>query len=247
MTKINQILAIEKNKKTNLHKEITDLHRRTQQAPLMTGHTKTFVPKEEEGEAYPPEDRKVQLLHQDALDDLGDRLSTLMDVTAAKDWSNCKARADVVVDGQTFLEQVPVTYLLFLEKELIDLQTFVSKMVELDPALSWTFDANSGQYRSDSTVTHKTKKLQKPIVLYDATPEHPAQTQLITEDVVIGHWTTTNFSGAIPRPKKRRLLERIQELHDAVKFAREHANSLEAEEPRIGKRILAHIFKEESA
>jgi hypothetical protein len=247
MSKINQILAIEKNKKTTLHKEITELHRQTQQPALMTGHTKVFAPKEDEGETYPPEDRKVQLLHQDALDDLCDRLSALMDVTAAKDWSNCKARADVVVGGNVFLEQVPVTYLLFLEKELIDLQTFVSKMVELDPALNWSFDANSGQYRSDSTTTHKTKKLQKPIVLYDATPEHPAQTQLITEDVVIGHWTTTNFSGAIPRPKKRRLLERIQELHDAVKFAREHANSLEAEEPRIGKKILTHIFKEDAA
>lgn len=247
MTKINQILAIEKNKKTTLHKEITELHRQTQQPAVMTGHTKTFVPKEEDGETYPPEDRKVQLIYRDALDDLCDRLATLMDVTAAKDWSNCKARADVVVDGEVFLEKVPVTYLLFLEKELIDLQTFVSKMVELDPALNWTFDENSGQYRSDSTTTHKTKKLQKAIVLYDATPEHPAQTQLITEDVVIGHWTTTNFSGAIPRPKKRMLLERIQGLHDAVKFAREHANSLEAEEPRVGKKILAHIFKEDAA
>jgi len=245
MPKINQILAIEKNKKTMLHKEITELHRQTQQPAVMTGHTKTFVPKEEDGETYPPEDRKVQLLHQDALDDLCDRLAALMDVTAAKDWSNCRARADVVVRGETFLKEVPVTYLLFLEKELTDLQTFVAKMVELDPALNWTFDPNSGQYRSDSTTTHKTKKLQKPIVLYPATPEHPAQTQLTTEDVVIGHWTTTNFSGAIPRPKKRRLLERIQELHDAVKFAREHANSLEAEEPRVGKKILAYVFKEE--
>jgi hypothetical protein len=253
MPKINQILAIEKNKKTTLHKEITELHRQTQQPTIMTGHTKTFVPKEDDGETYPPEDRKVQLLHQDALDDLCDRLAALMDVTAAKDWSNCKARADVVIGNETFLEQVPVTYLLFLEKELIDLQTFVSKMVELDPALHWTFDENSGQYRSDSTTTHKTKKLQRPIVLYphvdgkEGAPGIPAQTQLITEDVVIGHWTTTNFSGAIPRPKKRQLLERIQELHDAVKFAREHANSLDAEEPRIGKKILARIFKEDAA
>lgn len=247
MPKINQILAVEKNKRTVLHKEITELHRQTQQPALMTGHQKTFVPKEEDDETYPPEERKVQILHQDALDDVSDRLASLMDVTATKDWSNCKARADVVVGGEVFLKEVPVTYCLFLEKELTDLQTFVSKMVELDPAQNWTYDANSGQYRSDSTTTHKTKKLQKPIVLYDATPEHPAQTQLITEDVVIGHWTTTHFSGAIPRPKKRHLLERIQELHDAVKFAREQANSLEAEEPRIGKKILGYIFKEDSA
>ncbi len=64
---------------------------------------------------------------------------------------------------------------------------------------------------------------------------------------MIGHWTTTKFSGAIPRPKKRKLLERIGELHDAVKFAREHANSLPAEEPKLGKKVLDHIFKEDGA
>lgn len=247
MPKINQILAIEKNKRTTLHKEITELHRQTQQPTLMTGHQKVFAPKEEDGETYPAEERKVQLLHQDALDGVVDRLASLMDVTATKDWSNCKARADVVLGGQVFLEQVPVTYCLFLEKELTDLQTFVTKMVELDPAQNWVFDENSGQYRSESTTTHKTKKMQKPIVLYDATPEHPAQCQLVTEDVVIGHWTTTHYSGAIPRPKKRKLLERITELHDAVKFAREQANSLEAEEPKIGKKVLQHLFREDAA
>jgi hypothetical protein len=244
MPKISQILAIEKPKKTSVNKDITELHRLTQQSSLMTGHVKVFAPKEEDGESFPNDERKVQHLHQDVLDELVDKLGGLMDVTATKDWSNCKARADVVVNGQTFLEKVPVTFLLFLEKELTDLHTFVSKMVELDPAQNWTYDPNSGQYRSDSTTSHKTKKLQKPIVLYDATDKHPAQTQLITEDVVIGHWTTTHFSGAIPRPKKRKFLERITELHEAVKFARETANSLEADEQKVGRRILGHIFKD---
>ena len=244
MPRLSQILAIEKNKKTTLHKEIAELHRQTQRTELMTGHTRTFVPKEDGGETFPPEDRKVVLLHQDAVSDVCDHLAALMDVTATKDWTNCKARADVVIGGEVFLKDVPVTYCLFLEKELTDLHTFVSKMVELDPAQTWTFDENSGQYRSDSTRTHKTKKLQKPIVLYDATVEHPAQTQLITEDVIIGHWTTTYFSGAIPRPKKRKLLERIVALQEAVKFAREQANAIAAEEPRVGRKILDHIFGE---
>lgn len=246
MPKINQVLAIEKPKKTAIHKEITELHRITQKDNLMTGHIKLFTPKEEEGETFPNEERKVQYLHQDVLDDLSSKLGDLMDITATKDWSNCKARADVKLNGDTFLEQVPVTYLLFLEKELTDLHTFVSKMVELDSAQNWTLDPNSGQYRSESSKSHKTKKLQKPIVLYDATEHHPAQTQLITEDVVIGHWTTTYFSGAIPRPKKRKFLERITELQEAVKFAREQANSLEADQQQVGKKVLSHIFKDEA-
>jgi len=84
--------------------------------------------------------------------------------------------------------------------------------------------------------------MQKGIVLYDATEHHPAQTQLITEDVVVGHWTTTKFSGAIPRPRKKVLLERIRQLADAVKFAREQANSIEADDQKVGRKVLDFIF-----
>lgn len=243
MPKLNQILAIEKNKKTQLHKEITELHHATQKPPLLNGHHKVFTAREEDGESFPDDVQKVQHLHHEVIDQVCDRLAVLMDVTASKDWTNCNAKADLVVNGEPFLEQVPVPYLLFLEKELHDLHTFVEKICELDPGETWTLDPNSGQYRSEPVKTSKTKKLQKPIVLYDATPDHPAQTQLITEDVVIGHWTTTKFSGAIPRPRKKMLLERISLLEDAAKFAREQANSIEATEPKVGRKILDFIFK----
>jgi hypothetical protein len=243
MSKLNQILAIEKNKKTQLHKEITDLHHATQKPPLLNGHHKVFTPKEDDGESFPDDVQKVQHLHVEVIEQVCERLSILMDVTAAKDYTNCNAKADVVVNGQAFLEGVPVPYLLFLEKELHDLHTFVEKVVELDPGETWTLDPNSGQYRSEPVKTSKTKKLQKPIVLYNATTEHPAQTQLITEDVVVGYWTTTKFSGAIPRAKKKALLERITLLLDAVKFSREHANAIEAMEPKVGRKILDFVFK----
>jgi len=244
MAKLNQILSIEKNKRTTLHSEISALHKAAQKSVLMTGHHKTFVPKQEESETFPDDTRKVQHRHDELIEQVCEHLAVLVNVTATKDWSNCRARADIVVDGQVFLEQVPVTFLLFLEKELNDLHTFVSKISELDPAETWTLDANSGQFRSEPVKTAKTKKLQRPIVLYDATEHHPAQTQLITEDIVIGHWTTTNFSGAIPRPKKRKLLARITTLADAVKFARERANAMEADEQQIGRHVLDYIFKD---
>ena len=167
-----------------------------------------------------------------------------MDVTATKDFANCDARGDVMVDGEVFLGQVPVPYLLFLEKELTSLHTFVTKMVELDPAERWSWDENAALFRSQPVQTHRTKKMQKPIVLYDATPEHAAQTQLITEDVVIGYWSTTKFSGAVPRPRKKQLLERIRILQDAVKFARVQANAIEVEEKKVGTKVLDFIFAE---
>jgi len=242
MPQLNKILAIEKGKKTTLHTEITELHKATQKAQLVNGHHKTFVPTEEEGETFPDDVHHVQHRTKEVVEQIVDRLADLLDVTATRDWANCEAKADVLVDGEMFLERVPVTFLLFLEKELHDLHTFVTKMVELDPAEKWTLDPNSGLFRSEPVKTHKTKKLQKPIVLYDATEHHPAQTQLITDDVVIGHWTTTKFSGAIPRPDKKRFLERIRKLEEAVKFARVQANSIEAAEQRVGHKVLDFVF-----
>ena len=47
-------------------------------------------------------------------------LTQLFDVTATKDWANCEARADITVDGRALLRDVPVSYLLFLEKQLTE-------------------------------------------------------------------------------------------------------------------------------
>ena len=126
-------------------------------------------------------------------------LAELFDITATKDWANCSARATVVVDGKPLLEDVPATYLLFLEKQLSDLRTFIDKMVELDAGEDWLEDPSTGMYRTEAIKTQRTKKVQRPIVLYDATEHHPAQTQLITEDVVAGYWNTVKYSGA-PQP-----------------------------------------------
>lgn len=243
MAKLNQILAIEKGRKTELNAELSMLHKATQKAQLMTGHHRTFVPQDEDGEKFPDDRQHVQHQARDVITQVTDRLTTLMDVVACKDWANTGARADVMVDGAVFLEKVPVTYLLFLDKELKDLNTFVAKIVELDPAEQWTLDPNSGMFRSNPVETHKTKKLQRAIVKYDATEFHPAQTEMITDDVIIGHWTTIKFSGALPRTEKKVMLDRIRVLQDAVKFAKEQANSMEAPEHKVGRKVLDFIFK----
>jgi len=245
MAKLNQILAIEKSKKTALHDEITELHKATQKPSFVNGHYKTFAPIADDGETFPDDVHHVQCQHGEVISQVVERLAILMDVTATKDFANCNARADIIVGGEVFLKSVPVHYLLFLEKELKSLETFVTKMVVLAPSENWVWDPHRGLFRSQEPVkTHKTKKMQRPIVLYPATDKHPAQTNLITDDVIIGYWSTTNLSGAIPREKKVELLARIRELQDAVKFAREHANSTEAPEQKVGRKVLDFIFSQ---
>lgn len=243
MPKLNQIVAIEKSVKSRVYGDFTELHKASQKADLFTGFSKNYRKRDEEGEEYPPEQKRVQLEAGETLNQVAKLLTELFDVTATKDFANCTAFADVVVDGQILIEQAPVPFLLFLEKQLTDLHTFVDKMPTLDPADDWIGDPNSGLYKTASIATQRTKKVQRPVVLYEATEKHPAQTQLITEDVVVGYWDTVKQSGALPIPRKRQLLDRIEKLSQAVKFAREQANDSEAPEKSVGASVFGYLFK----
>ena len=121
------------------------------------------------------------------------------------------------------------------------MKTFIGNLPELDPAESWTFDENASLYKSEPTRSNRTKKAQKAIVLYDATEKHPAQTQLITEDTIVGVYTQTKMSGALPLPQKRTMLAKVDELLRAVQKAREEANAVVAEDQHIGAAVFAFI------
>ena len=244
MATLNQIIAIEKGVKSRVHGAVTELYKLVQKAELFNGLSRTYQKRDEEGEDLPAEKKRVQMTTAEALKDAQKHLAELMEVTARKDWTNCQATADVTIDGTVLIEQAPVTFLLFLEKQLVDLRTFIDSLPVLDEAETWTRDENAGLWRTEPTQTHRTKKVQKPVVLYPATTEHPAQTQMVTEDVVVGYWSQVKQSGALPKPARAQLAERVDAVLRAVKQAREAANAREevAVGP-VGERLFAYLFK----
>ncbi len=243
MPKLNQIIAIAAGKKTQAHKTITEVYQSLQKAGLLEGISRTYKPKDDEGEQLPAEKKLVQLRVADAIHNVVAALTDLFDVVATQDFANCRAQADVVVDGHAVLKGVPVTTLLFLEKQLVDIHTFVDKLPTLDPGEAWNYNPDVDHYASESYQTTKTKKVLKNHVKAEATKEHPAQVETYTEDVIVGYWTTVKFSGAIPAKEKNELLERVRKLQEAVKFAREEANGMDVEQQRIGEAILKYVFQ----
>lgn len=243
MAKLNQIIAIEKGIKSRVYGEMTDLHKAVQKPDLFNGFVKNYQPKDEDDEGLPAERKRVQYEIKDVLRTV-ERLQTeYFDVTARKDWTNCEAKADVMVDGKAVISQAPVSYLLFLEKQLTDMRTFVDCLPVLDDGEAWTKDLNSGLFKTDTVSTHRTKKVQKPVVLYPATPEHPAQTQLITEDIIAGFWQQVKHSGAMPKPEKQSLAGRVEKLLQGVKQAREEANTRdETKAPSIGNAVFSFLM-----
>jgi hypothetical protein len=242
MAKLCQVIAVEKGVKSKAYDEVTRVHHALQKPALVSGLERVYRPRDEEGEQLPPESTKVQVIAEEVLAHTAATLTRLFDVTAAKEWGNTRASADIVVDGTTLLARVPVPYLLFLEKQLVDLTTFITKMPVLDPAEDWSADHTSGVWRSASAMTNRTRKVPRNHVKAEATDRHPAQVEVYHEDVTVGTWTTTKFSGAMPRTRVAELLERIHKLHDAVKFAREEANSAEVEDLRIGEAVFAYLL-----
>jgi hypothetical protein len=241
-TKLNQVIAIEKGAKNRLYSAITELHKNAQKAELFYGFSKTYEPKEEGSEQFPPEQKKVILRADDVLKETKKLFTEFLDITATKDFANVKAKANIKVGSKVLAKDVPVPYLLFLEKQITDLRTFVDKMPTLDESDDWRKEEATGLFKTEPMKTHRTSKVQEPIVLYDATKEHPAQTQLISKDVIVGYWNQTKQSGAITREDKRKLLEKVEAVLTAVKSAREEANSIEAPEKKVGADILDYIF-----
>lgn len=244
MTKLSQIIAVEKGVKSDAARRVTDLHRDVQKQPLLSGISRTYQPRDDEGDKLPPESARVQINAEDVLSQAAGILTRLFDVTLTKDTANCTARADVVVDGEPLLRDVPVTYLLFLEKQLTDVHTFVAKLPLLDPAEEWVPDATSGVWKTPPTQTVRNKKVPRNHVVAEATKEHPAQVQVYTEDIPAGDWTTVRFSGAIPATRQRQLLDRVEELQRAVKYAREEANATEVVDREAGKLVFTYLFAE---
>ncbi|MEU2035723.1 DUF7873 family protein [Nocardia amamiensis] len=241
-TKLNQLIAVEKGVKSQANADLATAYQRVGKTELLAGIARTYRPLDDEGEALPPESKRVQVRVSEVIADVTATLTRLLNVTATKDVANCSAKADLVVDGNTIATDLPVTYLLFLEKQLGELKSFIAKLPTLDPAEAWSFDDVADCFATEPSQTVRTKKVPRNHVLASATDKHPAQVQVYHEDVVVGRWTTTKFSGALPAKEVGEMRARLGKLTDAVKYAREAANSTAVTDVEPGEAILGYLF-----
>ena len=242
MTKLHQVLAVEKDVKQASSRTITDGYHLLQKSQLLQGIARNYKPKDEDGDHLPSESTRVQVITTTVIADAEKALERLWNTVATKDFGNTVAKADVVVNGVTLMSDVPTTYLLWLEKELNDVHTLISNLPTLDPAEEWTFDPNTNSYVTEVVQTTRTKKVPKVLTLAQATDKFPAQVETYQEDVVVGTWETRKFSGALPAADVKALLERVAEVREAVKVARSIANDTQIDQQQIAAPVLSYIF-----
>lgn len=244
-TKLHQLLALSKAVHSTTEGEVTRAYHDAQRTALFAGLTRVYKAKDvDDGDILPPERKMVQMTATDVLSRAVEAWTRQADVVATKDVTNTRARADVIVDGNVILSNVPVTTLLYLEKMLGNVGEMIKKLPVLDPEVDWGNgpDAATGLWKSSPEQTVRTKKVPKAFVKAPATDKHPAQVDTFTEDVIVGTWEKTLFSGAFPASTKLDLLRRAQTLQASVKMAREYANQAEVTETKIGGPIFDYLL-----
>ncbi len=243
MPKQHEILAVGLGKKAEAERVMTDAYHLIKKEELFDGFRKTYRPLDEvTGEKLASEVKNAQHRLPEVVSTVAKKLVELFDVTLTMDVGNQIAKAAVDVEGGPKFADIPVPTLLFLEKQLENLKTFVQTLPTPDAAEVWHQDVNQGLLATHPTDSHRTKKTQRAIVRYPATVEHPAQTEMISEDVLAGYWTTIKYTSRVPANVKAKMLERVVQLQDAVKVARERANSVEVTRRKVGDDMLAFVF-----
>jgi len=236
--KLHQTLALHKQAFSDGEGALTKAIRATEKTALLAGVSKTYEPNDENGQQLPGEGTKLQLRVPVIMRDAIPAMVRQFDLTATVDSGNQVSTAPIIVDGEVIVDNLSVETLLFLEKKLNMLAEFVAKLPVLDEADDWDAADDGLSFKTAPQSKIRTDKVPEVILKAAATDKHPAQTELLYLDKVVGTWNTVKFSGALKASRKRELIEKVDKLRAAVKVARGEANSTEVTDRKIGQAIF---------
>lgn len=242
MTLLHEILAVEKSLKSTAEKFLTDATKVFKSKGLFTGFKRRYTPLMEGDLELPPEDKEMVTTVRDKLQYALDAEGKYLDCMATKEVTNTVATG-VISLPELSLPKLPATLLLSLESRLKMIRDVIESTPNIDAALLWNWDENEMRWRTNPVKTFKTKKVMKNHVKAVATDKHPAQVETYSEDIPIGTWEQTIFSGELTSRQKADILGRVDALIHEVKCARQRANTTEVTETKIGEAIMNYIMK----
>lgn len=247
MTKLHELLAVETNLENQANKCRLDLMNTFEKKRhLFEEKRVVFIPLAEGEQQVVEQQSDIQTTVHKELDWIQAYIAKALDASYQVAEANTQARADVVLDddaGTILLKGLPATALLELEKRVAEVQALIGVIPTLDPAKGFTSDPQRGVFKAREVVKNRTKKQPKVIVRYEATKEHPAQTELFNEDVPIGKIQEQEWSGLLTPSDKADLLNRVEMVARAVRRARSRANDTEVDiNKRIGSKLLKYVI-----
>lgn len=246
MTTLGQIVGITKGTRTSAQRDFDAIYKTFQKPQLFNGFTKTHTPFEGTMQ-QPAQDQLVQENATTLLQRMEQVLTRAFDVEATKDYTDTKAKANVILsDGTVLLTGVPVSHLLWLEKQFSNFVTVFRALPIQSAAETWDAAANLdlGVLRTPAQDTPTTKKDVDFRVVWapQEGQSQPPEIREVTRDVQSGIWTTVKFTSAISPQDKELLVSRATDLLNATKQAIVQANHQEAQDVSEGSRIFSFLF-----
>ncbi len=242
---LHQLLAVEAdlvNKAAQISNETAaTFHNKTDHFDGSVREYIPFVDVENDLMKVHPEIKEIVTTVQDKLDYTAKALTRAIDAKLSKEMtnSNGNAMASIEIDGQPF--ELSATSLLALEGYLHRIRDVYKGIPTLDPAKHWDPAPAPNVFMAAPKDAFKTEKVIEAIVKYDATPEHPAQTEMVSLDKNVGIIRVKATSGRVTPKAKSEMLGRIDDLIVRTKKARAAANRVDVEQVRVGKAVFEFI------
>jgi hypothetical protein len=166
------------------------------------------------------------------------------DVLLQVEEANQRAQADLDVDGLVLMEGVPATFLLGMEKRPKTLRDTLLAAPTLEPQIKWEPDAVAGAdvWRSPVMVSMRQEKVFSHKILVAATDKHPAQIEKFSNDEAVARIETVHTSGMLTPAEKSGILNRVDKLIEAVKMARQRANTAPVKKLHLADAMFDYIM-----
>ena len=246
MANLHQLLAVKKDAAQRANEIAGETKKNLGAKHLFYGSTKSYTPFDEEDETrFPDEHEQLSYTVGEKLNWFAENFGRIIDIEYQIDRTNENAEADLEV-GDLYIPGIPATFLLDLVSFLEKTRKVYANIPVLDSKYQWEPDSGAGPgvYKTtEDEVTYRSKKVLRHKVLYDATPEHPAQVEKWPEDKQVGRYTKRMWSGALTPAQKSIVLGRIDTLLEAAKKALSEANNAEHATDKIASKIFSFIHR----
>lgn len=252
MPTIGQLLAVRDGARRDFERINNDLFQRglCKHPELASGFHMSHQPFAEDPEGIqrdkqPDQGKVVQTTVERELEQLRPAFERYLDTELTIDMANQEARGNVVVNGVTIAENIPVVTLLWWENRIAELIDVFRKLPVLESDQTWHYDKARGLHVSDPVQAKTTRRTQVIQVAIQPTEHQPGQFAQWQDDVPNGMKTTVQLSGKMTAEEHRALITRLRTLQDAIKLGREEGNRVQARQQRMGRVLAGYIFDSE--
>jgi hypothetical protein len=244
LAKLHELLAVEASRKEGFQEALDRAKGLFDSPGRFHSFVRTYHPRAEDEEDSVVERQAMETTVSRELDIIGEGFQKMVDVTYQKEIANTQALGDLEIAGGN-LSGLPVSFLLHLEKTLKSLRKTFNDIPTHAQGKEWEptedHEFSSVFHMKHPEVDERTKKVTAFEIVAPADEYHPAQVKEIVEDRVVGELVREIYSGMWRASQKAKILQRTDEMLEAVRKARMRANEMTAPKDEVASAIWDYL------